>query len=130
MRNASACSRLKSEPLDISLSEFPEDQPRVFQSLQSPMHTHVAGPSSGYPFAAPCGRKRVGISTVSGTHLAESAILFQLFPKLVVRKSVDVVAGATRHALIINQRIHDRFLDGLDGRDKERIHSVVRHSLH
>ena len=61
--------------------------------------------------------------------IAQPIVFLQELPHSIVRQRVDAVAVTSGHVLIVDQRIHDRFLDRLHGRFEDRIKPVVRHGL-
>ena len=73
-------------------------------------------------------RSRSVASRASSSRRAGYVFLQEL-PHSIVRQRVDAVAVTSGHVLIVDQRIHDRFLDRLHGRLEDRIKPVVRHGL-
>ena len=62
--------------------------------------------------------------------IAQSIVFLQELPHSIVRQRFDPVIVAAGHALILDQRIDDRFLDRLHGGLEDRIEPIVRHGLH
>src|SRR5262245_34887787 len=62
--------------------------------------------------------------------IAHSIVFLQELPHSIVRQCFDPVTVAASHVLIVDQRIDDRFLDGLHGRFEDRVEQIVRHGLH